>query len=526
MRTLLDTVGLPPELPCDDAPRLSKSRLVAALQCERRLWLAVHRPELQVVDAATQAVFDAGNRVGEVAREVAAREWGQGELIDVTGLGGWEGGFRRCREALQGAKQRGEAAVLFEAPFISPDFAVIADIVVLQPDGQLWLIEVKSSTTIDGKPHVDDATFQAHAMARSGFPADKVFVRVINTSFVYPGGGDYRGLFRDEDVTEAVRARLPNVDAFVSRQRAVAAGVEPEIRPGEHCSKPYDCPFRTHCDDWLAEWDGPLPEYPVALFDKRHMGRLTALERNQIAKRGWADARDIPAGFLSDHRANAIARAIADRQPWVAPGLRPALRSLPYPRYHFDFESINPAVPFWSGTRPYQQVPFQWSCHVEHADGRLEHHMFLDVSGADPRRACAERIAQLMGGIGGSVIVYFQAFEESRLRELARDLPDLAPALTRVIDKLRDLLPILREHYYHPAQQGSYSLKAVLPTVVPTLDYSALDEVRDGGAAQRAYLEAIDPATATERREQLRDRLERYCELDTLAMVEMVRVMS
>jgi hypothetical protein len=203
--------------------------------------------------------------------------------------------------------------------------------------------------------------------------------------------------------------------------------------------------------------------------------------------------------------------------------LKTALLSLPYPRYYFDFESINPAVPIWAGTRPYQQVPFQWSCHVEHADGRLEHYRFLDVTGSDPRRDCASSLVRLMAGIGGCVIVYFQAFEETRLRELARDLPDLASGLMRVVDKLRDLLPIVREHYYHPAQQGSYSIKAVLPTVVPELDYQSLDEVQDGGGAQRAYLEAIDTKTPLDRRTQLVERLERYCEMDTWAMVELVR---
>lgn len=526
LRTLLDAADLPAQPLGTDAPRLSKSRLVHALQCDRRLWLAVHRPELAVIDAATQAVFDSGNRVGELAREVAAGEWGQGELIDVKEPLGWQGGWRRCREALEQARSRGNRAVLFEAPFIAPDFAVIADIVVCQPDGEIWLIEVKSSTKLDGKPYLDDATFQADAMARCGFRPDKVFVRLIDTSFVYPGGGDYRGLFRDEEVTAAVNERLPLVDGFVARSRAVAGGSEPQVRIGEHCSTPYDCPFRTHCDAWQAAIDGPPPEYPVDLLARRNVGRVSALERSQISQRGWVDVRGLPDGFLADPRTQDIARAIRTGQAWIAPGLRTALRSLPYPRFHFDFETINPAVPIWAGTRPYQQVPFQWSCHVEHADGRLDHHDFLDASGADPRQECARQLADLMGGLGGCVLVYFQPFEEMRLRELARDLPHLATGIQRVIAKLRDLLPIVRAHYYHPDQQGSYSIKALLPTVVPELDYAGLEEVRDGGGAQRAYLELIDATTEEGRRASLRSNLRAYCERDTQAMVELVRRLS
>ena len=526
LRSLLNTADLPALQPGEDAPRLSKSRLVHALQCDRRLWLAVHRPELAVIDAATQAIFDSGNRVGEVAREVATQEWGQGELIDVKEPLGWQGGWRRCRDALDQARSQGERAVLFEAPFIAPDFAVIADIVVCQPDGEIWLIEVKSSTRLDGKPYLDDATFQADAMASCGFRPDKVFVRLIDTSFVYLGGGDYRGLFRDEDVTEAVNERLPLVGGFVARSRAVAGGVEPQVRTGEHCSTPYDCPFRSHCEAWQAAIDGPPPESPIELLARRNVGRLSTLERSQIAQRGWVDVRDLPDGFLADPRTQDIARAIRTGQPWIAPGLKATLRSLPYPRFHFDFETINPAVPIWAGTRPYQQVPFQWSCHVEHADGRLDHHEFLDVSGADPRQECARQLAELMGGLGGCVLVYFQPFEETRLRELARDLPDLATVIQRVIAKLRDLLPIVRTHYYHPDQQGSYSIKSVLPTVVPELDYAGLEEVRDGGGAQRAYLELIDARTDEARRVSLSANLRAYCERDTQAMVELVRRLS
>ena len=525
-RTLLNTVELDVLPLATGAPRLSKSRLVQALQCDRRLWLAVHRPDLLVIDAATQAIFDAGDQVGELARDVATQEWGQGELIDVKEPRGWDGGWLRCQELLQQARRSGTRVVLFEAPFLGPDFSVIADIVVHQPDGKIWLIEVKSSTSLEGKPHIDDATFQADAMARSGFRPDRVFIRLIDTSFVYGGDGDYRGLFRDEDVTDAVLARLPMVARFVARSRAIAGGSEPEVRTGAHCRTPYECPFRPHCDAWQAELDGPPPAYPIELLARRNVGRLSTLERHQIDQHVWVDVKDVPEGFLSDPRTEDIAGAIRNGRPWVAPGLKSALRDLPYPRFYFDFETINPAVPIWAGTRPYQQVPFQWSCHIERADGRLEHHDFLDISGSDPRPECARKIVELMGGMEGCVLVYFQAFEETRLRELARDLPVFAAGLQRVIDKLRDLLPIMRDHYYHPDQQGSYSIKAVLPTVVPELDYSGLEEVRDGGGAQRAYFELIDARTDEARTVSLSANLRAYCERDTLAMVELVRRLS
>jgi hypothetical protein len=503
-------------------PRLSKSKLVAALQCDRRLWLAVNRPDLEQVDAQTQAIFATGHRVGEVARALAAAEHGGGEYLGLEHPSGWAGGLARCRAALAEPGLK----VLFEAPFAADGLAVVADIVVRQASGELWLIEVKSSTGIEGKPYLDDAAFQAWALAQAGHEPQRVVIRLIDNTFVYPGGGDYRGLLRDEDVTDAVRERLPHVARHLQLCRELAAGDEPPIRTGRHCHKPYDCGYLAHCQRWEAATYGAPPDHPVGLLGGRHTGRLTPEERARIAREGWVDLRQLPAGFPADARARAIVRATRSGRPWIDPGLAPALRALPYPRYHFDFETIAHAVPRWRGTRPYQQVPFQWSCHVEHAEGHIEHHAFLDLSGDDPREACAARLVELLDTGQGVVLTYHQPFEQGRLADLARDLPHHAPALWRIIGRLDDLLPLVRRHYYHPAQQGRWSLKAVLPAVVPELDYSSLDEVQHGAAAQLAYLEAIDPDTGAERREHLRERLLAYCQLDTWAMVELVRRLS
>lgn len=515
---------MPPERPpAADPPqpaRLSKSRLVDALQCERKLWLAVNRPELQTVDALRESVFATGNEVGEMARRLATEAFGAGELVDVKEPLGWAGGLQRCRRALEEPGLK----VLFEAPFAHGGLAVICDIVVRHPAGpdgrrELHLVEVKSSTGIGGKPYVQDAAIQAWCMAQCGYPPDRVFIRLLDRDFVYPGNVRYAGLLRDEDVTEQVAAFLPEVPGLLERSRAAAAGGEPEIRTGAHCSQPYDCGFLTHCQRWEAERFGPTPEFPVMLLGRRNTGKLTKAEKERIATQGWADLRDLPDGFPADPRARAIVRATRGGQPWRLPGLALAIRALPYPRYYFDFEAIAPAIPRWPGTRPYQQVPFQWSCHVEHRDGRIEHHEFLDLSGDDPREGCAASLVKLLGGVGGVVVVYYQAFEAQRLAELARELPHHAPALRRVERKLRDLLPIVRDHYYHPAQHGSYSIKAVLPTVAPELDYGDLEEVQHGLGAQLAWLEATAEHTAPERREQLRERLLAYCKRDTEAML-------
>ena len=196
------------------------------------------------------------------------------------------------------------------------------------------------------------------------------------------------------------------------------------------------------------------------------------------------------------------------------------LTELPYPRYYLDFETINWAIPRWALTSPYRtQVPFQWSCHAEHELGQLQHQMFLDVSGNDPRRACAQALIAALGETG-SVFVYFQAFEKSRIAELAALFLDLAPALLAINERIVDLLPLTRASYYHPDMRGSWSLKAVLPTIAPEIDYTEL-AIGSGGDAQGAYRDILHTDTPEAHRQTLTQGLRDYCALDTLAMVRL-----
>jgi len=197
------------------------------------------------------------------------------------------------------------------------------------------------------------------------------------------------------------------------------------------------------------------------------------------------------------------------------------LKDLGYPRYYLDFETIQFAVPIWAGTRPYEQLPFQWSCSVEREDGSLEHREFLDASGAAPMRACAEAMITALQ-TDGPVFTYTN-FEARILREAAAQFPDLKTALNAILSRLVDLHEVAKAHYYHPAQKGSWSIKAVLPTIAPELSYAGLTEVSDGGGAQLAYLETIAAETSTERRRILTRALQTYCRRDTEGMVEIAR---
>jgi hypothetical protein len=180
-------------------------------------------------------------------------------------------------------------------------------------------------------------------------------------------------------------------------------------------------------------------------------------------------------------------------------------------------------VPVWAGTRPYQQIPFQFSLHK--VAGSLEHSHFLDLSGQDPSRPFAEAVIEACGS-AGPVFVYNAKFEKMILRQLATRFPDLAPGLDAVIARVIDLLPIAEKCFYHPSQCGSWSIKSVLPAAVPDLSYEQLDGIKDGGMAMSAFAEAIHPATTPERKDEIRTQLLAYCCLDTMAMVELWKVFA
>ena len=308
----------------------------------------------------------------------------------------------------------------------------------------------------------------------------------IDNGFVYPGGGDYQGLFAIEDISDQVRARLPEVPDWVAQCRAALAGACPSREVGPHCHDPFGCPFLDYCTP-------PQPDYPVTLLP--YGGGVAA----ELIAEGILDVRDIPEGRLSNSRHERI-RAITVRgEAEVHPELVALLNSQPFPRAYLDFETVQFAVPIWAGTRPYEQLPFQWSCHIERADGQVDHREFSARAATtpcapSPSPCCAPSATE------GPVLIY-SAFERTILRGLQRRFPDLADALGAIIDRLVDLLPPMRRGYYHPDQHGSWSIKAVAPLIAPDVRYEDLDEVQEGGAAQTAYLELIDPSTSQERKD-------------------------
>ena len=241
----------------------------------------------------------------------------------------------------------------------------------------------------------------------------------------------------------------------------------------------------------------------------------------ELLSEGIEDMRDIPQGRLTSDIQERVRRITKAGKEEFDPAAADIINALPYPRYHLDFETAGPTIPVWEGMRPNQQVPFQWSCHIEVDANTLEHAEFLDTSGDPPMRPLAEAMIETLGE-SGPVFMY-TSFERTVINNLIKLLPDLKEPLARIIDRLVDLHPIVKQHYYHPDMLGSWSIKQVLPVMVPELQYSDLEGINDGMAASHAYLEIIDPATNSERKAQLEKELLEYCHLDTLAMVKVAQ---
>jgi hypothetical protein len=246
--------------------------------------------------------------------------------------------------------------------------------------------------------------------------------------------------------------------------------------------------------------------------------------KDGIAAGLWRDMTEVPDELLTDLQRRVRTATVSGMPVFDREGAAKDLARHTGPFGFLDFEAVQTAIPRWAGTRPYQQISFQFSFHKLSERGELEHRVFLDLSGDDPSEAFARSLIEACDT--PVVFAYNATFEKQRLADLQLRCPPLAEGLRMIEGRIVDLLPVMQRHWYHPDQKGSWSLKAVLPTIAPQLDYKTLDGVRDGGQAVEAYLEAIRPETPAARREDLRRQMLDYCGRDTYALVVLWRFLT
>jgi predicted RecB family nuclease len=484
----------------DSLPLLSKSRFTAGLQCLGRLYRTCYQRELATPpDAAQQARFDAGNRVGEIARELRP-----GGVLITESAFQHDDAVARTRSLLSS----GSTGSIYEAAFTEGGVRIRADLLAKSSGG--WeMIEVKSSTSVKAE-HVPDAAVQLVTLEQAGIGVDRVSVAHVNTGYVYRGGAYVANeLLTAQDITAEARSYAEQVPAKLAEMwKALSAAEPPQREIESYCKAPYACEFYDHCRKQEPEWS--IEDLP----------RIDDRRRRELRASGVRSIPEIPATFRLTPAQQVVWRSLVSGQPYVSPGLGYDLARLIPPVHYIDFETIAPALPVYPGTRPYEAQPFQWSDHVQQHDGSLEHYERLSDGGEDPRREFGESLLDRLSD--AATIVVYSGFEQARLRQLQVAFQDLASPIQEVLDRpWVDLLKVVREHYYQPEFHGSYSIKSVLPALVPGFGYQDLN-IHDGESASLAYLESVDPRTAPPKRDALRANLLAYCGRDTEAMVLIV----
>jgi hypothetical protein len=479
---------------------LTKSRFVKGWQCHKLLWWTVREPQAPEL-TPTKVLkdrFDQGRHVTELARE----RFPGAMLIPY-------GADESRVEATRFAIDFGTPAIL-EGVFSADGVLVAVDILLKERDAYT-LIEVKSSSHLKDD-HIPDAAIQTHVLRRCKVDVRKVEIMHLNREFRYPDQGD---LFVREDVTAPVEAFLPQVPGLIAGQLAALKGTLPSVEIGLHCFEPRECPFHDRC--WPDD-----PHHISTLYNNGP--KRTCAFMTQGVHSVW----DIPETEKLPDAARRQLLALKQGETIVEPGLKKAMEdALGGARLGcLDFETIQRAVPVWDGLKPWQQTVVQFSYHEQREAAHshqqstdFTHHAYLAEGPGDPRPELVERM--LGATRGAERIVMYSHFERTRINELADQVPAFADDLQALAAKLVDLLPIVRNHVYHPGFQGSFSLKYILSPLVPDLTYNDLAIV-DGQVASVEIARLLFVAHLVEDRDQLRRDLLAYCERDTWAMVRLV----
>jgi hypothetical protein len=397
---------------------------------------------------------------------------------------------------------------IFEASFVHGGVRSRADILARARRGKWDLVEVKSALDVK-EVNVDDLAVQHWVLKGAGLDVRMAGILTLNRDYVYDGGEyDVDALFVFHDLTDVVPGMANDVAKNVkAMHEMLAAKKPPKVEPGEQCSDPYECPYYGHCTRNIT-----FPEHPFDELPKLHPSKRAALQAL-----GVVTIDEIPDGFKLTALQERVRDCVRTDRQYVSDHLARELTKLEYPIHHLDFETCMMALPRYKGTRPYQPLPFQWSSDIESAAGKVRHEEYLCCEDHDPR---AEFTRTLLASLGtqGTICIY-TSYEIRVIRELAEALPKYAKRLRALEPRCWDLCALIRERFYDPRFHGSYSLKKVLPVLVPSMSYDGLS-VQDGQEAGRAYVEALTTSDA-KRRAEIRAALVEYCGQDTLAMVRL-----
>lgn len=493
---------------------LSKSKYTAFRQCQKNLWMKAYKPEEEVIDPSLQSRFESGNEVGDLAMGLF------GPFEEVTSLDA-EGKLdlgemlRKTEDCLaRGVENICEASFSWDGNYCAVD-------ILHRQGGGYAIYEVKSSSNSLVEPISDDElrhyawdiAYQKYVLIQCGVNVTGVYLVQLNKDYVRGKDLDIQMLFLKTEMTRLVDEEYPNVPANIARARKVLECHQEPAKPiSMACRKPYPCAFWQYCSKHI-----PKP----SVFDLYRMSFEKALKyyNNSIVT-----FEDVQSCKLTARQQVQVVSHLTGKGTVDKKSIRDFLdQNIRYPLYFLDFETMQDVIPQYEGTKPYQQIPFQYSLHwIEKPGGELKHTAFLAESGKDPRRALAEQLCHDIP-LNACITAYNKGFECGRINELAEAFPALRYHLLNIRDNIVDFLdPFRAGYYYLPEMEGSFSIKKVLPALFPNdpqLDYSNLTgSVHNGGEAMTIFPKIKDMAPADQ--QKARQSLLDYCHLDTLAMVK------
>jgi len=482
--------------------RLSKSTFIRGLQCEKSLYLYKHHYRLKdTTPTSLQAVFDQGTNIGLLAQE----------LFPNGADASPENHFKMVESVrkTQDFISQGES-IIYEATFLNNNVLAALDILVKDEEG--WkAYEVKSSTKVS-ETYIKDASIQYYTITNSGIDLKDISIVHINNQYTKDGELDIHQLFTIESVYDQVLEFLPRIPNEVRRLKNIIESPEvPNVDIGNHCSDPYDCDFKGTC--WKH-----IPGYSVF-----NISRLNKNKKFDLYNKGviTLDQIDLGQTDLNPNQILQVQSEVNGTTNIDTDEIRNFTNGLNYPLYYLDFETIGPAVPKYNGSRPYQQLVFQYSLHIQKiSNSEIEHREYLADPSQDPRIGFIEQLIQDCG-TSGDIIVYNIGFERGKLNDLIDVFPQYSNELSGIVNRLKDLMiPFQQKWYYTPEMRGSYSIKYVLPALVPELSYNDL-EIKEGGTASNTFLSMVNGTFAGDV-EETRNQLLEYCKLDTFAMVKIL----
>lgn len=480
---------------------LSKSSFIRGVQCEKHLYLyKYHYNEMDQLSEMQKAIFKRGTDVGKLAQQLypngvdasPATQFEYDKAVKVT------------KELLE-KKQK----IIYEASFNFSDVLSVADIVVNEKSG-LKVYEVKSSTSIS-ETYIRDAALQYWVISNCGYKIKDFSITYINNQYVRNGKLELDKLFITESVLKLILPLQKWVEENVLRFKKVLTKRSiPVIDIGEHCYDPYTCGFYEYCRKHI-------PENSIFDLSGIHLNKKYDLYRNGIIK-----LEDIPDDADLSKNARTQLDVYKSKIDLIdKKAIKEFLSDLNYPIYFMDFETFQPAVPMFDNSKPYQQIPFQYSLHYKiNKNSKVEHFEFLADAGNDPRIKFIENLLRDTKS-KGDILTYNKSFETLRLKEIAEAFPKYKEEIVERISRIKDLmLPFQKKYYYTYKMQGSYSIKYVLPALIPELSYKDL-EINEGGLASVAF-ESLYFETDLMRIAEIRHNLLEYCKLDTFAMVKLL----